>query len=243
MSTMIDEVDPSQKVDIILFKELIFGEDSNLTKREKGCLYSRYWEGRTYKSIGEEWNIRGERVSMLVRKAERKLSRLIKRLDCGGFDVDSAMDEAKRKLIEMENIREEKARLRRVRIEERRAEREAHKRSAKLAREKRKMLEKERNEERKRKLAEQAEAEKDLECPDCMVLELVDGEYRLGMPADMLEGFVPITPQTYERWLKEKKEQILNKDYKHDKGSVDSSGETDGGGEVPEGSERDCINH
>jgi len=70
-------------------------------------------------------------------------------------------------------------------------------------------LEAERDAKRLKVLEEQAILEKDLPCPDYMVLQRVDGEYQLEIPEDKLEGFVPVTKPTVDRWLKEKIDEVL----------------------------------
>lgn len=191
VSTFIDEVDPSQKVDIILFKELLFGDDSPISEREKTVIYSRYWARRTLKATAQIYNVSVERVRQIQMKAERKLR-------CRLGKIDPSYEEFFMKIHEpADNLS----------VKERK---EADKAAAEsLFEQRRKEAEEKRNQERLDRLDEQAEVEKDLPCPDYMLLVRVDGEYALEIPIEELEGFVPITKPTYDRWLKEKIDETL----------------------------------
>jgi len=191
MSTLIDEVDPSQKVDIILFKELLFGENSPINEREMTVIYSRYWERRTLKATAQVYNISVERVRQIQMKAERKLR-------CKLGKIDPSYEEFFMKIHEKADHLTQK--------EKQKLDKEA---AEILFEQRRKEAEELRDKERLKRLDEQAEAEKELPCPDYMLLVRVNGEYALEIPIEELEGFVPITKPTYDRWLKEKIDETL----------------------------------
>lgn len=46
---------------------------SHLREREKGMIYSRFWEEKTLKDIGKEWGVQKERVRQLIAKGMRVL--------------------------------------------------------------------------------------------------------------------------------------------------------------------------
>ena len=191
MSTLIDEVDPSQKVDIILFKELLFGEDSPISDREQKVIYARYWDKLTLKATGELYNVTQERIRQLQMKAERKLR-------CRLGKIDPSYEEFFMKIHEKADNLTQK--------EKQKLDKEA---AETLFEQRRKEAEELRDKERLKRLDEQAEVEKELPCPDYMLLVRVDGEYALEIPIEELEGFVPITKPTYDRWLKEKIDETL----------------------------------
>jgi len=199
VSTYIDEVDPSMKVDAALYKELLLGLLDRRMPRFRDVIYRLYWLEQDHHDVAKHYNLSRTRIKQIENKALQMLKRDFERQENGTNEIIEREVWLKNREMNRNEEREKKAIA------------NAHKKlGKKIFNEQRKAEEAKRDAERVKRLEAQAEEERELPCPDYMLLVRVDGEYALEIPIEELEGFVPVTKPTYDRWLKEKIEETLS---------------------------------
>lgn len=62
-----------ERIDEILPKALIMVVETDLTEREKKCIFCRYMDLKNYDEIGKEFGVTRERIRQILAKAIRKL--------------------------------------------------------------------------------------------------------------------------------------------------------------------------